>query len=93
MEKNKQLEAKNILIQFVDNTMFDDGKSLNIAVTGEGKGYYITNGNAVEIKWKKDKLLGRTKYTNAETGKEIVLNPGKTWINIVQNSTTVTIEE
>lgn len=92
-KKNKQLECKNIIIQFVDNTMYDDGKSLDIKLTGDGKGYYITNGNAIEINWKKDELLGRTEYTNAETGKEIVLNPGKSWFCIVQNSTNVTIEE
>ena len=85
-ENNKQLECKNIIIQFVDNTMYDDGKSLNITLTGSGNGYYITNGKAVEITWKKDSLKDKTKYVDE-------LNPGKTWINVVQNSTSVTISE
>ena len=62
-----------------------DNKSLNITLNGSGKGWFITNGKAEKITWKKDKQMsGQTKYFD-ETGKEIVLNTGKTWVQIVQN--------
>ena len=75
----------NIIIQFVDSTLYPDNKSLNITLNGSGKGWFITNGKAEKITWKKDKQMsGQTKYFD-ETGKEIVLNTGKTWVQIVQN--------
>lgn len=92
-KKDQQLSCKNIIVQFVDYSMFPDGKSLNLTLTGSGKGYYITNGKSIEVNWSKDELLGVTKYTNAATGEEISLNAGKTWICIVQNGMNVTISE
>ena len=84
-QNNKQLHCSNIIIQFVDSTLYPDNKSLNITVNGSGKGWFITNGKAEKITWKKDKQMsGQTKYFD-ETGKEIVLNTGKTWVQIVQN--------
>lgn len=84
-QNNEQLHCSNIIIQFVDNTMYPDGKSLNIKLTGSGKGWFVTKGKAQKITWQKDKKQGQTKYFDAE-GNEITLNNGKTWICIVQNS-------
>ena len=75
---------KNILIQFVNATLYPDGKSLNMTLTGSGNGWFITNGKAERITWKKDQKKGRTTYLD-KSGKEIVLNQGKTWICMVQN--------
>ena len=51
---------------------------------GNGKGWYITRGKAIKIKWQKDKKKsGQTKYYD-ENGQEIVLNNGKTFVQIVQ---------
>lgn len=84
-QNNKQLHCSNIIIQFVDSTLYDDNKSLNITLNGSGKGWFITNGKAEKITWKKEnQLSGQTKYYD-ESGKEIMLNTGKTWIQIVQN--------
>jgi hypothetical protein len=83
-QTNKQLYCSNIIIQFVNSTLYDDNKSLNITLSGSGEGLFITNGKAEKITWKKDKQMsGQTKYYD-ESGKEIVLNTGKTWIQIVQ---------
>ena len=84
-QNNKQLYCSNIIIQFVNSTLYDDNKSLNITLSGTGEGWFITNGKAEKITWKKDnQLSGQTKYYD-KSGKEIVLNTGKTWIQIVQN--------
>lgn len=82
----KQLTCKNIIIQCVSSSYYDDNKSLNITLTGSGSGYYITNGKAAEVTWKKDSELGITHYYDNSTGEEITLNIGKTWVCVVQNS-------
>lgn len=84
-QNNKQLHCSNIIIQFVDSTLYPDNKSLNITLNGSGKGWYITNGKAEKITWNKEnQRSGQTKYLD-ENGEEIKLNTGKTWICIVQN--------
>ena len=84
-QNNKQLHCSNIIIQFVNATLYPDNKSLNMTLTGKGSGWYITNGKAEKITWKKDKQrTGQTKYLD-KNGEEIKLNTGKTWICMVQN--------
>ena len=50
-----------------------------------GTGYYITNGKAIQITWEKPEEWGVTHYYDA-SGNEIDLNPGKTWICVVQQA-------
>lgn len=83
-QNNEQLYCSNIIVQNVNSSIYPDGKSLDITLTGEGSGWFITRGKAEKITWKKDDSLGQTKYFDKE-GNEIVLNTGKTWICIVQN--------
>jgi hypothetical protein len=90
---NQQLTAKNIIIENVKNTSVagDDKGRQELADIGKGDGWFITNGKAIKIKWAKASRQAKTKYTD-ETGKDIVLNQGQTWIQIVPLSGTVTIE-
>ncbi len=62
-----------------------------IYTTGNGNGKYITNGKAIDITWKKDTEFGVTRYYDT-SGKEITINPGKTWVCIIQNSGNISIE-
>ena len=87
---NQQLTYKNIIMQYVNYYDYGDGY-LNITVNGSGKGKYITNGKAIDITWKKDTEFGPTRYYD-ESGTEIVLNRGKTWVCIIQNDRTNKIE-
>ena len=54
-----------------------------MTLTGSGNGWFITNGKAEKITWKKDQKKGRTTYLD-KSGKEIVLNQGKTWVCIIR---------
>ena len=84
-QNKKQLHCSNIIVQFVNYTLYPDNKSLDITLTGKGSGWFITNGKAEKITWSKDKkMTGRTKYLD-KNGKEITLNTGKTWICVVGN--------
>ena len=76
----KQLTYKNIIIQYADQRNLDNSYYLGYNLITSGKtGWYITNGQAVPITWKKEADGEITRYYD-EAGKEIVLNPGSTYI-------------
>lgn len=82
---NQQLKVKNIIIQYTPCTIYEGSSYLNLNVWDGGNGYYITNGKAVPITWKKESQYGATRYYD-KNGKEIQLNPGKTWVSVVETS-------
>jgi hypothetical protein len=82
----EQLTAKNIIIQYCQwNDLGDSHGYINIDTMSGGDGYYITEGKAVKITWKKDSETSATKYFN-ENGEEITFNRGKTWISVVRTT-------
>jgi hypothetical protein len=85
------LTATNIIIQQVSAKVIDEEQHLEMATVGEGKAKYITGGKAIDIIWRKGSYEGATKYYH-ETGEELILNPGKTWVQVVRNFNNVTIE-
>lgn len=89
----KQLEVKNVIIQTIPNSRIkgDDKDRQDLSNIGSGKGWYITCGKAIKIKWSKASRSGPTKYTD-ESGNPLVLNQGLTWIQIIPVSGKVTIE-
>lgn len=89
----KQLEAKNIIVQFVPNYDIkgDTAGRQEMNTIGSGKGYYITNGIAINLKWSKESRRAQTKYSD-EAGNPIMLNRGQTWIQIMPVNAKVTIE-
>lgn len=76
------LTVKNILIQYCRSGYYGETEYLDIDVHTSQGGYYITNGRAVPVTWKKDGEYGPTRYYDSE-GNEIILNQGKTWVCIV----------
>ena len=83
---DEQVAVKNVIVQFIPSTVMDSTTStLNIDTVGSGEAYYFTNGKAISVTWKKDSDSSVTKYYD-EDGNEIVLNPGKTWVSVVNNT-------
>ncbi len=80
-----QLAVTNILVQNSSVRTLDDKGYLDIATTGEGSGWYITGGKAIDLTWKRADNFSPTQYFDSE-GNEIVLNQGKTWVCITDNS-------
>lgn len=78
-ETKEQLTCKNIIIQFVSISYFDDKYSLIIDTTEGGNGFYITEGKSIPITWEKSSKFDITHYYD-ENGYEIMLNPGVTWV-------------
>lgn len=82
IDKNtgKQLTYKNIIIQLVKEWNKDKNGYQTMEIeNAEGKGYYITNGKAVDITWKKNESTKRMRYYD-KAGEELTINAGKTYI-------------
>lgn len=90
----KQYEVKNIIVYGVKYTNYCYSGYCayqKIDNIGTGKGYYITEGHAIPITWKKSSEKEQTVYTVTETGKELVVNDGNTYIQIYPTSGNLTI--
>ncbi len=76
----KQLTFKNIIIQFVKEWDIDknDYQTMDLE-DASGSGYYISNGTMVPITWKKKEATRFMRYYDAD-GKELTINPGKTYV-------------
>jgi hypothetical protein len=92
-----KFDTKNIVIEFVSIGTVKGYKDtagtnyLDMTVTGSGKGWYITNGKAVEITWTKSSKSEQTVYKYAD-GTEVKINDGNTYVNFFNKSKSVTIK-
>lgn len=88
-----QYNYKNIFVLKVENFAItnDDKGRQELANVGEGEGYFITNGYARKIKWKKASRSAKTTYTYLD-GSEVKVNDGNTFINIQPLGRDLTIE-
>lgn len=84
-ETNEQLTTVNIIVQFASQKVLDSEGRLDIDIVGKGSGYYFTGGKYQKITWEKSERFGKTTYYDIN-GKELVLNPGNTWIQVLPTS-------
>lgn len=78
---NEQLVTKNIVVIETSKKVLDNAGRLFLGTIGEGSGVYITNGESKSITWKKSSESEPTKFFIDDI--ELKLNPGNTWIQIV----------
>ena len=93
-ETGEEVTTKNIIITFCDNYTLNDSENKGrqgLNNTGEFKGYYITNGKAIEITCIKSTRTSQTVYKDLN-GNEIEVNDGNTFIHICSKSANVKIE-
>lgn len=79
----QQLAVKNILVQYCDWSYKDENGYMDINTTSGGDGIYITNGKMEKVTWTKANEDSPARYFD-ESGQEITLNQGKTWVCIVR---------
>lgn len=90
-EKNKKtVLADNVIIQVAKHRNHPNGIHKIIETVTRGKGYYLTAGKMIEIEWFKEKEYGPTKYM--VNSKPIVLNPGVTFISVIETDMEVKFE-
>ena len=86
----EQLKAKNIIVLEAPKSVLDSAGRLYLKTVGSGNGIYFTEGQSCDIIWKKGSEKDRTEfYIN---GDDLYLNPGNTWIQIVDSISAVTVE-
>ena len=80
----KQYEVKNILIYGVQYNVNNIGGVgyQNPQIYGKGEGYYVTNGIALPITWEKKDEKSQTVYKVKETGEDLIVNDGNTYVQI-----------
>jgi len=89
-----QYEVKNIIVYDVKYTTYCYGSYCQyqkIDNVGSGEGYYITEGYAIPITWEKSSKNAKTIYKVKETGKELVVNDGNTFIQIYPSGQSISI--
>ena len=88
-QTGETLKAKNIIVYALEDVPLNDGiyaPRRDILNVGSGEGWYLTEGKALPIKWTKKDRSAKTEYT-LENGKELILNPGNTYIQIATKLT------
>ena len=80
----EQYKVKNVLVYGVKyNTYTLRGTGYqSMDNIGTGEGYYFTEGVALPITWEKKDEKSKTVYKVKETGEELVVNDGNTYIQI-----------
>ncbi|MBI4091471.1 DUF3048 C-terminal domain-containing protein, partial [candidate division WWE3 bacterium] len=83
LETGVQLSAKNVIVQFAEETAVNDEKNhLLYANVGSGEALVFLDGIVTESTWSKADRRARTKFYDTD-GKEIKFNRGVTWISVV----------
>ena len=83
-ESGKQIEIKNVIVQFATETsIVGDAKNrLEYELEGSGEAYIFIDGRVIPATWSKDGREGRTLFYD-KNGEEIEFNRGNFWISIV----------
>jgi hypothetical protein len=85
------LTAMNVIVQVANHRVVDSMLRLEVDVVGKGSGLYLTMGKQIPITWEKPKNASLTRFYD-EAGVELVLNPGVTWVQVIDSLKSVTIE-
>lgn len=90
----ERMTTKNIIIYQNGYSLIrgDNKNRLNMSNIGSGKGYFISEGVAVPITWSKSSRKEQTKY-KFEDGTDLIVNDGRTYIEILPTSGSITINE
>ncbi|MFH1427121.1 MAG: DUF3048 domain-containing protein [Patescibacteria group bacterium] len=81
---DKEIRAKNIIIQFMETEVIDEELRLKIKTHGQGKALICLDGECREGVWKKISGTSRTRYY--VNGEEVIFNAGLTWVEVVREN-------
>lgn len=91
-ETGEVLRFKNIIVQYVNVWgPIDDSGHVDMDLYTEGTGKYFTNGQCIDITWKKSGHDDATHYFDS-AGNPLKLNPGKTMFEVIRPDWGVTYE-
>ncbi len=90
-ETKEQLSYRNVIIELVSNYTLDREGHQDIRNIRSGDGFLLSSGKLIPITWSKESRSAKTKYTYSN-GEEMVVNDGRTFIQIVPINQKVTYE-
>lgn len=84
MATGDQLAVRNVILLSVriTNIAGDDAGRLQATLSGNGSGWFISDGTAERITWTRATPTSQFVFTDSD-GNEIVLSPGSTYIGLV----------
>ncbi|MDD9271439.1 DUF3048 domain-containing protein [Paenibacillus sp. GCM10023248] len=88
-ESGKQLQAKNLLVLESKHKIVDKEGRREVDVFGPNKGVILQEGKSQQITWERKNGLLRA---FDDSGKEVPLLPGNTWVQIVPEGTKLKME-
>lgn len=89
---NRQIEVKNLIIQFVPAEIhLDKEDRLRINTVGSGSAFVLFNGQIIRGTWQKNSFAGRTKFFDG-SGQEIIFPTGNVWVEVVPGNREVKVE-
>ena len=91
-DETGSIVADTIIIQEVTEKVLDDVGRVALSTLWSGRVTVVYSGQKFIGHWKKDSVSDRTRFYD-ELGKEILLKPGKIWLEIVPNFITVEFSE
>ena len=86
---NKQLAFENIVIICTSYRTIDNKGRQAVDFTGNGKGYYFTDGKCKEIKWSRPTRTGGYTLYETDGNTELLMNVGKTYVGVIKNGTEI----
>ncbi len=84
-ESGAVISAKNVALQIAVIEILDEVGRRKIKTIGSGKAVVLTFGLAIEGVWQKKDAGSRTRFFGPDT-KEVVFDPGATWIEVIGNT-------
>lgn len=84
MRDGARIVANNVIVMETDIRTVDDVGRKHIRTLGEGNAAVFQDGRAIDATWKKETTDASLKFYTKD-GNEIALNPGKTWIEVVED--------
>jgi hypothetical protein len=90
-ETREPLITHNVLVQITQKRILDAIGYRAVTTVGEGRGYFAANGQFFETRWEKSSHQSPMRWYFL-CGTPLVMTPGKTWVNVLQNTATVTME-
>lgn len=82
MEDGTQIKADNVAVMVTDVSILDSVGRRQIDTIGTGVAFMFQDGHVIEGTWKKTTENQRVRFSD-DSGTEIVLNAGTTWIEVI----------
>jgi hypothetical protein len=85
-EAGSTVFADTVIVQVVESEVIDDEGRKKVTTIGKGDARVLRNGKMIRGFWQKDSRTNRTRFYDL-AGREIPLQPGKIWIQVIPANT------